>query len=448
MSDKNSSADKGVAAAAEQANDRDDVTNDRRDAADGGAVAATPPAPRTGGGSGLAVLSLLLVAGVGVGAYLFWQENGEEHQRFAQRMDQIDKAVVPVANVSAKLSMLESRLARIESGLPEGLDGRLRSIDEAIASLRESLASQGGQAVDLSPLEQRVAALEASLADFATRSQQWLDRAGWEADKAGLEGRIETLTEQVAALRSRQGDAGQRLLVAEAGHLLRIADEALGLRRDPTTARQSLERAAAVLEPVAAAAGLRQSIAKALADIEAVRLPDVAGLSSELESLEATLPQLAQPGTEAPRSASSAGGEAGGGAIDSVRSFLAAIWDSIRSLVTIRRSGADDAPLRSPDQQRYLVENLRLKIESARLALLRNDEAVFKEDLKSAREMLAGYFVSDDPAVAAAIETLDRISATTIAPGLPDLTGLIEAADRLQAGDGLASVAGLAEVTS
>ncbi len=441
MSNKNTPADKGAAAAGENSPDKDEVatTPETSTADEVPALVVT----QGGGGMGLALVSLLLAAGVGVGAYLFWQENGTEHQRFAQRMDQIDKAVVPFTHVGTRLSTLESRLKRLESALPDDLSPRLQSLDEAVAALKSGLAAQTPQAVDLGPLEQRIAAIEASLGTLESRAGNWLERSEWQTQQAQIKKAIDDLSGQVAALgqtvdglRTRQGGETQRLVVAEGAYLLRIASDALSLRHDVPTARQALERADAVLERVPAAAELRQSIATALSNLAAIEVPDVAGLAAELAALEQEAPGLAQPGTRVRRAAG--GGELERGAADSIKAFFTAIWDSIRSLVTVRRSGSEDAPLRAPEQQQFLVDNLQLKLETARLALLRGDEAVYKASLEAGRKLLAEYFVADDAAVAKAMATLERLAGQTINPSLPDLAPLVDAAEQLQASDQLA----------
>ncbi len=444
MSDKNTQADKGAAAAEDNPQPKDEASTSP-EAPIGKAADEVPALVVTqgGGGMGLAVVSLLLAAGVGVGAYLFWQENGAEHQRFAQRMDQIDKAVVPFANVGTRLSTLQSRLSRLESALPADLSSRLKSLDEAVAALKAELAARTPQAVDLGPVEQRIAAIESSVKALESRAGSWLERSEWQAQQATLrkgidelDGRVAALGQTVEALRSRQGGETQRLVVAEGAYLLRIARDALSLRQDVPTARQALDRAGAVLEPVPAAAELRQSIATALSGLAAVEVPDVAGLAAGLEGLVREIPGLPQPGTRAERHAGE--GALNRGAVDSIKAFFGAIWDSIRSLVTVRRSGSEDAPLRSPEQQQFLADNVQIKIETARLALLRGDPAVYKASLEAAREMLGRYFMADDAAVAKVMAELERLAGLTIRPELPDLGPLVESVERLQASESLA----------
>jgi uroporphyrin-III C-methyltransferase len=50
--------------------------------------------------------------------------------------------------------------------------------------------------------------------------------------------------------------------------------------------------------------------------------------------------------------------------------------------VQIRRVDGNEAMLLPPDQAYFLRENLRLRLLSARLALLAQDEAAFQADLR------------------------------------------------------------------
>jgi len=58
------------------------------------------------------------------------------------------------------------------------------------------------------------------------------------------------------------------------------------------------------------------------------------------------------------------------------------IWLDMKQLVRIQNMENPDAPLLSPTQAYFLRENLRLRLLSARIALLRHDEVTYKADLK------------------------------------------------------------------
>ena len=59
------------------------------------------------------------------------------------------------------------------------------------------------------------------------------------------------------------------------------------------------------------------------------------------------------------------------------------VWTELKRLVQIRRVDGNEAVLLPPDQAYFLRENLRLRLLSARLALLSQDQAAFQD--RSAR---------------------------------------------------------------
>ncbi|MDZ7810454.1 MAG: uroporphyrinogen-III C-methyltransferase [Arhodomonas sp.] len=59
-------------------------------------------------------------------------------------------------------------------------------------------------------------------------------------------------------------------------------------------------------------------------------------------------------------------------------------------------------PLRPIEERYFLRENLRLRLEGARLAALQGDTSTYRDGLERAREWLQRYYDGDDPAVAEA----------------------------------------------
>jgi len=86
-------------------------------------------------------------------------------------------------------------------------------------------------------------------------------------------------------------------------------------------------------------------------------------------------------------------------------------WEEFKSLVRIRRLDHPELPLLSPSQTYFLKQNLKLRLLSARLALMQRDETSFRADLGAARDWTARYFNRLDAgtkAFAASLEELLR----------------------------------------
>jgi len=101
----------------------------------------------------------------------------------------------------------------------------------------------------------------------------------------------------------------------------------------------------------------------------------------------------------------------------------------MKQLVQIRRVDSNEAVLLPPDQTYFLRENLRLRLLSARLALLSQDQAAFRADLQAVGQMLERYFNTRDAGVADAIKEVKRLASLQIAIKLPTIDASLAALD-------------------
>lgn len=78
------------------------------------------------------------------------------------------------------------------------------------------------------------------------------------------------------------------------------------------------------------------------------------------------------------------------------RQAMKDIWQQLRSLVVIRHDDTGEAAVLVPEQRYFLYQNLRLQLESARLALLNADSSSYQHSLKTAINWLEKYFTGDE----------------------------------------------------
>ena len=94
------------------------------------------------------------------------------------------------------------------------------------------------------------------------------------------------------------------------------------------------------------------------------------------------------------------------------QTWLADVWREVRQLVRIERIDRPDPGLLAPHETFFLRENLRLRLLTARLALLARDGRTFQSDLKQARQWLENYFDTRAASVQealAALKGLERL---------------------------------------
>jgi uncharacterized protein HemX len=114
-------------------------------------------------------------------------------------------------------------------------------------------------------------------------------------------------------------------------------------------------------------------------------------------------------------------------------SLGAELLDELKRLVQIRRLGENEAALLAPDQTYFLRENLRLRLLSARLALLSQDQGGFQADIEAAEKLLNQYFNTEDAAVAAALKELKQLRRLQIAVKLPEIKASLDALETFKA---------------
>ena len=101
--------------------------------------------------------------------------------------------------------------------------------------------------------------------------------------------------------------------------------------------------------------------------------------------------------------------------IDDWQQNLARTWhDLTDGFITIRKRTTDLEPLLSPEQQWYLVENIRNKLLQAQLALYRFDQVNYQQSISLADKWLQQYFDLRDPKTKSMIESLDKLAKVNI----------------------------------
>jgi uncharacterized protein HemX len=244
---------------------------------------------------------------------------------------------------------------------------------------------------------------------------------------AHIESQMVTSQQQQQALESLYKDLAQgrdEWTLAEIEQVLLTAAQQLQLAGNVKAAIIALEGADTRLQRLNKPqfTALRRAIAADLANLRAVPSLDEVGASARIEALVARIASWPL--------ASAQGSEAAPAARVSVVSSLGQeLWAELKRLVRIRRVDGNEAVLLPPDQAYFLRENLRLRLLSARLALLGQDQPAFQADLRAASDMLARYFNTRDAGVAAAQKEIARLASLLIASKLPGIDASLAALD-------------------
>lgn len=293
-------------------------------------------------------------------------------------------------------------------------DGRERD-RQLQTEIGRRLAEEGG--------EIKEARLLARNADDAVR--QMTERLGQ------VEAHIANAQQQQLSLEALYKDLSQgrdQWTLAEIEQVLLTAAQQLQLAGNVKAAIIALENADTRLQRLDKPqfAPLRRAIAADLAQLRATPALDEIGISARLEALvaqHARWPLASAQSSEAtaaprPERASDLGTE---------------LLNELKRLVQIRRLGENEAVLLAPQQTFFLRENLRLRLLSARLALLSRDQAGFHADVRAAGQLLNQYFNTEDAGVAAAVRELRQLERLQIDVKLPEIRASLAALESFKA---------------
>jgi uncharacterized protein HemX len=272
----------------------------------------------------------------------------------------------------------------------------------AAASLARSSLSQSQ--ASLKDAQTRIAELEARVAD--TQEQRVALEEMYRELSRSADDRVLSEVEQMLVLASQQ---------------LQLAGNVRGALAALQAADQRLARADKL-----AATPLRRAITQDMERLKAVPQVDTVGIAVKLDGLivQAEALPLLVAETLPVRVASRARYAEEQGAFQrAARDF----WEEMKGLVRIRDLETTEAPLLSPQQSYFLRENLKLRLLSARVALLARDEPSFREDLKATQAWIAKFFDPKAKPTVTALATLKQISDTPVAIAVPDINASLAA---------------------
>ena len=222
--------------------------------------------------------------------------------------------------------------------------------------------------------------------------------------------------------------------LAEVEQILNIASQQLQLAGNVKAALIALQAAEARLQRVdrPQLIPLRKVINKDIERLKAVPYVDSAAISVRLDNLIATVDTLPLAMDVRPRSDQS---EAAQQATQNAwLKFAHEIWQDMKQLVRIQNTAEHEIPLLAPNQVFFLRENLKLRLLSARLALMLHDEVSYKADLTSAQDWLTRYYDNGAKVTKVMLGSLRQLQESPISIELPDITASLEAVRKLKLG--------------
>ena len=320
-----------------------------------------------------------------------------------------------VADLFARISLTQLTLALLVAVfLWQWLAGQ-----QAIADMRRELAEKIAQMDGASKAGQIL----------MERSQDQVRELT--AKVATLESHYAEAQNQRVALETLYNDLSvsrDETALAEVEQLLLIAGQQLQLSANVRAALIAMQSADARLQRMDRPAfnGLRKTIAQDMDKLRALPDADIAGVNYQLDALMAAVDEL--PLVYQQRAARLATAQPAPPKDETAwQKLLREIWQDAKRLVRIENTGKAEIPLLPPEQEFFLRENLKLRLLSARLALLSRDEESFRHEMKTAQAWTARYFDTRSVEGARMLGGLRKASTASIAIELPDISPSLQA---------------------
>lgn len=315
------------------------------------------------------LLAIIAVAAAGYTAWQNWQVSRDTSAD--DTVTRLDSRVTSSANA---LADLEARV--------DGLGGRDPAIDAELDAIRREL-------------DERVRMLNS------------------------LPTRMSTLESSVASLAGVSEGARDAWILAESEYYMQIANAQLQLANNPHLASLALKMADERIVQLAnpALTDVRRALADELAALDIVEKPDIEGATLTLASLARVVDSLPLASAEATDESA---------AVDPELSGTGRAWASVKNAMSglVKVTPPERAKLvaLSPDAEFFLRSNLALQLQSARLALLRGEQAIFQQTLDDTSALLAEYFDGDSTQVANAQGTIAEIRDHVFTTANPDIS--------------------------
>ncbi|MFT5806088.1 MAG: uroporphyrin-3 C-methyltransferase [Moritella dasanensis] len=228
---------------------------------------------------------------------------------------------------------------------------------------------------------------------------------------------LETVQLAIANLKMRNPN---EWMLAEAEYLIRIAGRKIALEQDIDTSLALLSSASRRLTQLndPSLLPLRKVIEQDIATLTKLPRIDHDGLALKLAIQAEQVDSLALAGFTRPDIVASETQLSSDSA--DWKANLSKSWQSFSdNFITIRRQDNSVDALLSPQTAWYLTENLKTQLLQAELAVHRQDQAKFKQALKTAKAWIKRYYDVNQPATKSMLTSLESLSKMTITTTYP-----------------------------
>jgi uncharacterized protein HemX len=300
----------------------------------------------------------------------------------------------------------------------DNLGGEVNKGDLHLIELSKQIS---GYQEQLAAMQSQLATVEANVAGKdAHFSKTVSDFSQLHSEK--LEGTKNELSSAIQQVQRQLGKTRGDWLIADAEYLLSIANQRLYLMGDVNTTREALEAADQRLRESgdAGAFKIREQIAKDITAIRNVAVADIVGMYASIQSLQDQvdtltlyLPYTGKVLTQSKPTQEPTAKEN--------QNLLDSAIGQLEGIVTIRHTEHPIKEILTPEEAQFIREQLRVKLEMVKIALVQQNEMLYQTSLADAKKWTEKNFAPNTE-TSNFIAELDKFSAIKIRSHFPDIS--------------------------
>lgn len=262
---------------------------------------------------------------------------------------------------------------------------------------------------------------KAQIAELVGEYQKALERIKMlETAQDGYTQQISGLQIQLQKLNNTSGSDKTFWLLSEADFLLKNAARKVVLDNDIETAKNLLIEADQVLSQAPNTAHIREAIKTDLNTLTSLHQIDQNALMQRVANLANKLDDLPILESEQAQNTTS-----NGQVSDSLADWEKNLEKSASSFLdhfirVSKRNAADEKAFVAPNQEIYLRENIRLRLQIAILAVPRQQSELYKKSLQTVGSWVRSYFETSNENVKNFLKEIDELADETIYVDAPD----------------------------
>ncbi|EAS62927.1 uroporphyrinogen-III C-methyltransferase [Photobacterium angustum] len=271
-------------------------------------------------------------------------------------------------------------------------------------------------------LQQQIASMKAAMQNDQKETITLIN-GGLRSAEVSLSQQQKSIAALQTTVTELKGNSPNDWLLAEADYLVKMAGRKLWLEHDVTSATLLLEsadhRIAELNDP--SLKNLRQAMSNDITTLKSLTNVDRDGIVLRLTSLENSVDNLPLANAILPKAEDEPQSQT---VSQSVNDWKDNLMTSLKNFgehfITYRKRDGNVVPLLSPQQDFYLQQNIKNKLEVAIDAVYREQGDVYKISLDTAKKWAEQYYDMSSPLTQSFIKSLDQLAQQQITVNYPD----------------------------